>query len=372
MKLMPDLNTFKLLPWGGVRVICSAVTPQGDPFIGDPRNALVTVLEEAASMGFQFQSSMELEFFLFKTNAQGDPLPCQPIDDATYYDLPGERGLNLQQAMGAALLALDIPVLDAHAEIAQGQYEVAFDHDDALRSADALITARVALRTVAAQSGAYCTFMPRPCQNMAGSGLHTHQSLHSDRDGLNVFVDTGDQYGLSEIGRQFLAGQLYHARAMTALLAPLVNSYKRLGQSFEAPIYISWAHVNRSALIRVPVIASNGGQTRLELRCPDPSTNPYLALAVMLKAGLDGIKHQMVLSDPLEETLLQKRSRMRTMATLPATLGEALRALRDDDVILDALGAYIGDRFLESKQKEYDDYSQIVTQWELERYLHNI
>jgi glutamine synthetase len=206
---------------------------------------------------------------------------------------------------------------------------------------------------------------------MAGSGMHTHQSLHDCQTGTNIFMDTGHEYGLSETARQFLAGQLVHARAMCAVLAPLVNSYKRLGTSFEAPVYVTWAHINRGALIRVP--STKPGKethTRLELRCPDPASNPYLAKAVMLMAGLDGIKQRMQLPDPLEETLLTRnRGRLRQVEVLPGSLGEALDALMSDDVVMNALGPYISERYIAVIRQEVDSYNQQVTQWELDSYL---
>ncbi|MFW5748878.1 MAG: glutamine synthetase family protein [Chloroflexota bacterium] len=376
MELVPDLATFSILPWSTpesplARMICDAYTPQGEPFIGDPRSALKRVTDEAQAMGFIFKTGMELEFFLFKTTDGHLPDPCTPFDDASYFDMSLDYPQALRRQMMDTLAALGINVHSTHSEIAQGQHEFELGYDEALATADHILTARVALKTVAQRNGVYCTFMPRPCADRPGSGLHTHQSLHDAATQANVFADPTHEYGLSEVARQFLAGQLYHARAMTAVLAPLVNSYKRLGKSFEAPVYVSWAHVNRAALIRVPSISPGKEQhARLELRCPDPSANPYLAAAVMLKAGLDGIRQKMVLPDPLEETLLaQKRSRMRKMEMLPVTLGDALEALRDDDVILGALGPYIGDRFIEAKQQEYDDYNRFVTTWELDRYL---
>lgn len=376
MVLLPDLNTFTVLPWTSheertARLICTVHTPQGDPFIGDPRTALIRVLKRAEQMGYTFKVGMEMEFFLFSTDDDGKPLISAPYDNASYFDMTTDRAMRLRRKMLNTLDTLEIPVQSTHSEIGYGQHEIDFHYDEALTSADQLLTSRVALRTVAQCEGVHCTFMPRPDANLPGSGLHTHQSLHDRQTGENVFVDTTHEYGLSEVARHFLAGQLVHARAMTAVLAPLVNSYKRLGTSFEAPVYVSWAHINRAALIRVPsVTAGMESHTRLELRCPDPSINPYLAIAVMLQAGLDGISQQMELPDPLEETLLmQKRSRLRKVEILPVSLGEALEALSQNDVILGALGPYIGDRYLAAKQQEFEEYNRFVTRWELDRYL---
>ncbi len=376
MLLMPDLSTFVVLPWTDgdektARLICSVYTPQGTPFIGDPRYILTRALQTAKEMGYGFKIGVEMEFFLFKLGANGRPDLSAPFDDASYFDLPTEKTNAVRRKMIATLNALKIGVNMAHSEIGRGQHEIEFNYDDALVTADNLLTARVALRTVAMQLGLHCTFMPRPTAAQPGSGLHTHQSLHDIKTGDNIFADIDHEYGLSTTAKHFLAGQLAHARAMTAILSPLVNSYKRLGQSFEAPVYVSWAHTNRAALIRVPVITKGKeAHTRLELRLPDPSTNPYLAAAVMLMAGLDGVQTGLELPDPLEETLIeQKRNRMRSLQRLPTTLGEALDELHADDVMMDALGEYIADRFLQAKQQEFDEYNQTITQWELDRYL---
>jgi glutamine synthetase len=258
-----------------------------------------------------------------------------------------------------------------HSETGLGQHEIDFQYDDALRSADNILTARVAIKTVAMKYNYYCTFMPRPHADLPGSGMHTHQSLHDCETGINIFADTQSDYGLSDIAKYFLAGQLEHARAMCAVLSPLVNSYKRLGTSFEAPVNVTWAHVNRSALIRLPSTAPGKEyHTRLELRCPDPTANPYLAMAVMLQAGLDGIRHKMPLPDPLEETLMQRQpGRMRQVEILPQSLDEAVDELSNDDVILSALGPYVSDRYIAAKRQEFAEYNQQVTQWEVKRYL---
>lgn len=376
MVLHPDLNTFTILPWDSLdertaRLICTVHTPQGDPFIGDPRTALIKVLKQAEELGFVYKTGMELEFFLFRTEANGRPIPGAPDDEASYFDMSTDRAQSIRRKMLAALSALDIRAGSTHSEIGYGQHEIDFHYTNALASADQVLTARVALKAIAQQNGLFCTFMPRPTANMPGSGMHTHQSLHHLETDTNVFVDTEHEYGLSETARYFLAGQLCHARAMCAVLAPLVNSYKRLGTSFEAPVHVTWAHINRAALIRVPSLAP-GEEThaRLELRCPDPSANPYLAMAVMLQAGLDGIRQKMALPDALEETLLmQNRGRLRQIEMLPNSLGEALEVLQEDDVILSALGPYISDRYIAAKRQEVDEYNRQVTPWEIDRYI---
>lgn len=376
MVLRPDLDTFALLPWDAdgertARLICSIYTPQGEPFIGCPRGALIRALRHAEVRGYTFKTGIEMEFFLFRMDTAGRPIPSAPTDQTSYFDLPSSESQMVIREMLRTLSAMGIRVDSAHSEIGYGQHEVDFHYNTALTSADQLLTARVVLKTIARRHNLHATLMPRPSADLPGSGMHTHQSLHDLHTDENVFVDTMHEYGLSEVARQFLAGQLSHARGMTAVLAPLVNSYKRLGTSFEAPIYVSWAHINRGALIRVP--STSGGMevhTRLELRCPDPSSNPYLASAVMLRAGVDGIEQQLPLSAPMEETLLtQQRSRLRQVEILPTTLGEALEALALDDVILSALGPYISDRYLAAKRQEFDEYNQHVTQWETDRYL---
>jgi glutamine synthetase len=378
MILVPDLNTFTVLPWDPpeertARLICTVRTPESESFIGDPRTVLIRALNQAEEMGYRYKTGVELEFFLFRTDKDKGWQPLMPNDQASYFDMSTEFSQGIRRKMISTLDALDIPVDSAHHEIGSGQHELDFDYNDALRTADNLLTSRVALKTLAQRAGLHCTFMPRPSENLPGSGMHTHQSLHDSQSDWNVFADPEHEYGLSEVARFFLAGQLCHARAMCAILAPLVNSYKRLGVSFEAPVYVTWAHVNRAgaALMRVPHIATGKEQhTRLELRCPDPSTNPYLATAVMLAAGLDGIRQRMPLPNAVEEKLLkQDRTRLRQVETLPTSLAEALDTLEQDDVILSALGPYISDRYLAAKRQELEEYNRQVTPWELDRYI---
>ncbi len=376
MALVPDETSFVILPWTDgraktARLICSVHTQDGEPFIGDPRNLLRRALEQARELGLRFKTGMELEFFLFPLDQDGLPIVAPNKDIAGYFDIPDDPIRSMRRDMLAVLGNLGIKVDSTHSETGQGQHEIDFQYDDALRSADNILTARIALKTIAGQYGYYCSFMPRPHGDLPGSGMHTHQSVHDLATGVNLFADRESDYGLSETAQYFLAGQLEHARAMCAVLAPLVNSYKRLGTSFEAPVNVTWAHVNRSALIRVPSTAPGKEfHTRLELRCPDPTANPYLAMAVMLQAGLDGIRHKMPLPDPLEETLMHGApGRMRQIEVLPNSLDEALDALSEDDVILSALGPYVSDRYIAAKRQEYDEYSQQVTEWEVKRYL---
>lgn len=376
MILVPDLDTFTILPWDPAEertacLICTVHTLRGEPFIGDPRNVLMKALKQAAELGFVYQTGIELEFFLFRQANGGDLAPLLPQDEASYFDMSTDMSQSIRRQMLATLAQMGIAVDSTHHEIGSGQHEIDFRYDEALKQADKILISRVALKAVARRNQLHCTFMPRPSEKLPGSGMHTHQSLHDVATGENVFAYSGDEYGLSETAKHFLAGQLAHARAMCAVLSPLVNSYKRLGTSFEAPVYVTWAHINRAALIRVPHISTGAeSHTRLELRCPDPSANPYLASAVMLMAGLDGIRQQTPLPDPLEETLVrQDRTRLRQLEVLPTSLGEALDALSQDDVILAALGPYISDRYIAAKRQEYDEYNRQVTPWEVERYL---
>jgi len=376
MVLSPDPSSFVILPWTlgeekTARLICSIHTQDGAPFIGDPRSLLIKALDQAQGMNLRFKSGMELEFFLFPLDPAGQPLVSANNDIAGYFDIPDDPIRSMRRSMLVALSAMGIRVDSTHSETGSGQHEIDFQYDDALRSADNILTARIALKTIASKFNYFCTFMPRPHVDLPGSGMHTHQSMHDAESGVNLFADGAGEYGLSDTARYFLAGQLEHARAMCAVLAPLVNSYKRLGTSFEAPVNVTWAHVNRSALIRVPSTAPGKEfHTRLELRCPDPTANPYLAMAVMLQAGLDGIRHKMPLADPMEETLMGGMpERMRQIEVLPHSLDEALDALSDDDVILSALGPYVSDRYIAAKRQECDEYNRQVTEWEVKRYL---
>ncbi|HMB25731.1 MAG TPA: glutamine synthetase family protein, partial [Anaerolineales bacterium] len=290
MHLRPDPSTFAIIPWltgeeATARLICDVYTPDGQPFPGDPRSILRNAIDAAAQMGFRYNTGPELEFFLLKPNPDGSLIPPVPYDSGSYFDAPSDMSAGLRRQMATTLEALGLQVEAMHHEGARGQQEIDFRYSDALATADSAVTLRVALKVIAQQNGLYCTFLPKPLRGINGSGMHVHQSLYYTSNGRNAFSDPGDAHGLSKIAKHFIAGQLAHARGMCAILAPLVNSYKRLVAGYEAPVYISWARINRSALIRVPR-ASKSESTRLELRCPDPSCNPYLAFAVMLAAGL--------------------------------------------------------------------------------------
>jgi len=374
MYLVPDVATFAVLPWlsgeeATARLMCNAYTPTRQPFLGDPRAVLARAVSEAEQMGLVYQTGPEVEFFLLKPHANGGVIPPQPHDQASYFDLPGDDSSgHLRRRMASALTAFGIQVEAMHHEVAHGQHEIDFRYAEALRTADNVLTFRSALKTLAREYGFYATFMPKPIRGLAGNGMHVHQSLLY-QNGVNAFADPGDPHGLSKIAKHFIAGQLAHARGMCAVLAPLVNSYKRLVPGYEAPVYISWARVNRSALIRVPR-AFTQESTRLELRCPDPSCNPYLAFAVMLAAGLDGIRRELPVPEAAEENLYALEGQRRAaFAMLPGTLEEALEELQQDEVVRAALGPHVLERFLSAKRQEWEDYRLEVTPWEVEQYL---
>ncbi len=374
MYLSPDASTFAVLPWlsgeqATARLICNVFTPNGQAFIGDPRSVLNRVIGEAEKMGFVYNTGPELEFFLLRRHADGSILPPSPSDLAGYFDVTTDLGSVIRRQMVTALAAFGINVEAMHHEVASGQHEIDFRYSHALQTADNAVTFRIVLKTLAQQNGLYATFLPKPFRGISGSGMHVHQSLLYKANGSNAFADPGDSHGLSTIAKQFIAGQLAHARGMCAILAPLVNSYKRLVPGYEAPVYISWARINRSALIRVPR-AHQIEATRIELRCPDPSCNPYLAFAVMLAAGLDGIKRGLSVPDATDENLyLVEPSRRATLQTLPGSLDAALHELENDSVIREALGNHVYERFVNAKRLEWEDYQLEVTAWELNKYL---
>jgi len=394
MYLFPDLNTFAILP-GKVRpqasiqplsvgltdsvadedvvarVICNVRTPDGEPFDGDPRATLLRALDVAHAMGYNFVAAPELEFFLLRLEDK-TPTPL-PHDRGGYFDLSTDLAAAVRRQMVQALQQMGIRIEASHHEVAAGQHELDFETNDALRIADGLMTAKYVLKAIAVQHGLYATFLPKPFYGVNGSGMHTHQQLIDHATGQNAFVDERGEYGLSDIGRYYIAGQLTHARGMCAILSPLVNSYKRLVPSFEAPVFINWGRVNREALIRVPRPNTDQQMSaRIELRSCDPSCNPYLALSVMLRAGLDGIQRKLSLPPAMDESLFLRDEgeyqRHRSLL-LPATLGEALDGLRDDSLIRETLGDFIYEGFIEAKSIEWLEYRKRVHAWELERYL---
>ena len=376
MHLRPDASTFSILPWlvgedATARLICDVYTPDGQAFLGDPRAVLKRAIAEAEQMGFRYNTGPELEFFLLKPNADGSLIPPAPHDSASYFDAPSDMASGLRRQMAAALESFGIRVEAMHHEGAHGQQEIDFRYSDALTTADSAVTLRVALKIIARQNGLYCTFLPKPIRGINGSGMHVHQSLAYLQTGKNAFADSGDAHGLSKIAKHFIAGQLAHARGMCAILAPLVNSYKRLVAGYEAPVYLSWARINRSALIRVPR-ATSSETTRIELRNPDPSCNPYLAFAVMLSAGLDGIRRELPIPDATDENIyLLDNLNKGALAVLPGSLNQALNAMEQDEVVREALGAHTFERFISAKRLEWEDFRLEVTNWELEKYLPN-
>ncbi|MBI1298630.1 type I glutamate--ammonia ligase [bacterium] len=374
MYLVPDLETFAPIPWemelSTARVICDVHTPDGEPFAGDPRHVLRRQLERARNMGFDFMVGPELEFFLFRIHKDGSLYPLVPQDEAGYFDVSTDLAHSVRRQMMDSLSAMGIKVEAAHHEVASGQSEIDFQYGPALITADNAMTFRTTLKAIAQKNGLHCTFMPKPIAGVSGSGMHVHQSLWHHGTGETAMHNGENEYGLSQMAQWFIAGQLTHAKGMTPILAPLVNSYKRLVPGYEAPVYISWGRTNRSALIRIPRTSHNRPQsTRCELRCPDPSANPYLAFAVMLAAGLDGIERKLEPPIPAEEDLYQVDTTRAGFDTLPGSLGEALEAMKQDKVVQEALGQHVFERFIEAKTLEWDQYRIYVTQWELDRYL---
>ncbi len=377
MVLVPDPTTYRVLPWSATerrraRIICDVHNPDGTPSQNSPRTVLKNVMDEAKALGYTYNVGPELEYFLFKRN--GDvPLKPVPHDVGGYFDFsPRDEAQQVRSEIVLAAEALGIDVEMTHHEVATGQHEIDFRYADALTAADNTVTLKYTIRAIAAAHGLHASFMPKPIFGINGSGMHVHQSF-ADKDGRNSFYDPDDDYHLSEIAHQFIAGQMAHARAMAAVTSPTVNSYKRLTPGYEAPVYICWAHRNRSALIRVPATrAGKEAATRIELRCPDPSTNAYLAFAATLAAGLDGIKRKLTPADPVNEDiyhLTPAQLHEREIGTLPGTLGEALEELSADQIILDALGEPITEAFFRAKYAEWEAYRIQVTAWEIERYL---
>ncbi len=375
MYLVPDLMTYACVPWdehkgkATARLICDVYTPDGKRFAGDPRFVLANIVRQANELGYSYQVGPELEFFLFKPDSDGHVVPISR-DNAGYFDVSTDQAALMRNDIARALHALGIDVEATHHEVALGQHEIDLSYGDALRTADSTVTSRMAIKAIAQIHGFHATFMPKPIGGVNGSGMHVHQNLNDLVTGKNLFYDPKDPYGLSKTGHQFIAGLLAHARGMVAILAPLVNSYKRLVTGYEAPIYVSWGRTNRSALVRVPRASERRTQaTRVELRCPDPSCNPYLAFAVMLGAGLDGIKRRLTLEEAAEEDLFQVDPRARGLEALPGALNEALCALQEDEVIQATLGPHAYERFLDAKWQEWESYRGFVTQWEIDRYL---
>jgi len=373
MYLRPDPNTFTILPWrpheGAVaRMICDIYNPDGTPFAGDPRYVLKRAIAAAKEKGYTMNVGPEAEFFLFHTDKEGRPT-LETHDRAGYFDLtPMDMGEDARREMVLTLEGMGFEVEASHHEVAPGQHEIDFKYADALTTADSLVTFKFVVRTIAQSCGLHATFMPKPVFGINGSGMHCNQSLFVGEK--NVFFDPEGKLELSEDAYHYLAGLLYHAKAMSAVTNPTVNSYKRLVAGFEAPVYIAWSTRNRSPLIRVP--AKRGLSTRLELRNPDPSANPYLAFALMLTAGLDGIQRKLTPPAPLDcniYALSEAELRQKNIECLPETLKEALSFLAEDEILIQALGEHVYQRFREAKLLEWENYRQQVTAWELKEYL---
>lgn len=378
MRLIPDLDTYALLPWSPLesrraRIFCDIYLPDGSPFLGDPRGTLKRTLERIETRGWTFNVGPEPEFFLFRRNGPSSIHPV-PHDVGGYFDFSAsDDAVRVRTQLMAALEGMGLEVEMGHHEVALGQHEIDFKFENALRAADNILTLKYTVKAIAAQHDLVASFMPKPIFGINGSGMHCHQSLF-DQNGENLFFDRDDQFNLSTLAYGFIAGQLKHARALSAVVAPTVNSYKRLVPGYEAPVYVGWAQINRSALIRIPLYSPGREKSiRAELRCPDPSSNPYLALTAMLAAALDGIEHNLSAPEPLNEInvyhLTAEELAERNIAELPGSLAEALHVLDGDEVIKEALGGSTYESFTRAKWAEVEDYRTKVTDWEVERYL---
>ncbi len=376
MYLHPDPNSFAILPWetkGGkvARLICDVYTPDGEPFMGCPRSVLKQQLEKAAALGYTMYVGPEPEFFLFKTDENGYPI-VETNDKGGYFDLsPIDRGETAREEIVYALQQMGFKIEASHHEVAPGQHEIDFEYDDALTTADNISTFRYVTRMVAQTNGLHASFMPKPIFGENGSGMHLHQSLFTN--GSNAFYDEDAHDGLSQIARHYIGGILAHAQSFAAITNPTVNSYKRLVPGYEAPVYVAWSGKNRSSLIRIP--AATGMATRVELRCPDPSANPYLALATILAAGLDGIERKLDPGPQCSDNIFEMSVEDRLTAgipSLPGSLEEAVQLLAKDSVITSCLGEHVFSNFVKAKGIEWDHYRTRVHTWELDEYLYLI
>jgi glutamine synthetase len=373
MLLSPDFSTFQIFPWGDensrvARLICDINTPDGKPFTGDPRNALKKIIARAAGLGFTMNAGMEAEFFMFKPRPDEEPSTITH-DVGSYFDLaPADLGEDARRAIVDVLERMGFEVEAAHHEVAHGQHEIDFRYADALKTADNIATFRFVVKYVAQTFGLTASFMPKPIFGQNGSGMHTHQSLFRGKE--NAFWDENAEWGLSSTALHYIGGLLRHARGFTAITNPLVNSYKRLVPGFEAPVNVAWSMRNRSPLIRIP--DRRGSGTRVELRMPDPAANPYLALAVQLAAGLDGIATKADAREPVNSNIWEmshREKRRLRIDDLPHNLEEACNELEKDDVITKALGDHITTQFLAAKRLEWQEYITQVSPWELDNYL---
>lgn len=376
MYLKPDLDTMAVFPWrpqqGKVaRLICDVMKPDGRPSEGDSRYILKKVIREAKDLGYTFNVGPECEFFLFHTDNDGLPTRVTH-EQAGYFDLsPLDLGENARRDIILNLEEMGFEIESSHHEIAPAQHEIDFKYDEALATADNIMTFKLAVKTIAKRHGLFASFMPKPKYGVNGSGMHINMSL--SKEGRNIFDAPQGEQGLSREAYYFIGGLMRHVKGMTAITNPLVNSYKRLVPGYEAPIYIAWSATNRSPLIRIP--ASRGEGTRIELRCPDPSANPYLTLAVCLAAGLDGIENQITPPGEVKENVFEMRLSKKEqlgIESLPADLGEALKELEKDEYLKEVLGAHISKKYVEAKRAEWMNYRTQVTAWEINEYLYKI
>ncbi len=374
MLLYPDLSTMTIFPWrpqqGKVaRLICDVHRPNGEPFEGDPRYILKRAVKEAEKLGYTFEVGPECEFFLFHTDENGLPT-TQSHEKATYFDLgPIDLGENARRDMVLTLEDMGYEIEASHHEVAPAQHEIDFHYDEGLATADNIMTFKLAVKTIAKRHGLHATFMPKPKYGMNGSGMHINMSLL--KNGKNIFYDAEDKAGLSKEAYYFIGGIMKHMKAMTAITNPLANSYKRLVPGYEAPVYMAWSATNRSPLIRIP--AAGGEGTRIELRSPDPSANPYLALAVCLRAGLDGIINKIDPPAGVDRNIFEmtgEERRQLGIDELPGTLDEAVRELEKDSFICQVLGSHVSEHYIAAKKKEWQEYRTQVTAWEVEQYLY--
>ncbi len=375
MYLKPDYDTFAVLPWrnkqgvAAARIICDIALPNGTPFAGCPRHNLKRVLTEARQLGFQMKVGTECEFFLFNRDENGAPT-TQTHDTAGYFSVdPDDYGIDCRREIIETLEGMGFEIEASHHEVAEGQHEINFKFEDALRCADNTITFKWVVKTIAKKYGLHATFMPKPVFGINGSGMHTNQSLFT-LEGDNAFYDPAGPLELSETAYQYIAGIIKNARGFAAVTNPLVNSYKRLVPGYEAPVYVAWSASNRSALVRIP--ASRGLGTRVEIRCPDPTCNPYLALAMMLNSGLDGVKNRLTPPPPTDVNIFRMTPQEKDqagIASMPANLHEAVAILKANPIAKETLGAHIYQKYIEGKEIEWDQFRIAVTSWEIDNYL---
>ncbi len=376
MYLYPDLDTFVIFPWrpqqGKVaRIICDVCTSDRNPFDGDPRYLLKRAVADAAKMGYRFDVGPECEFFLFNQDENGQPTTIT-AERAGYFDLgPIDLGENARRDIVLTLEDLGFEIESSHHEVAPAQHEIDFHYDEAVNTADNIMTFKLAVKTVAKRHGMFASFMPKPKTGIHGSGMHINMSL--SKDGKNIFDDPAGELGLSKEAFWFIGGIIRHIKGMAVITNPLVNSYKRLVPGYEAPIYIAWSVTNRSPLIRIPVTRGEG--TRVELRSPDSAANPYLTLALCLQAGLDGIRSRIDPPPAVTENLYEmRRSKKHALGIeeLPGNLGEALEAFEKDEYLKQVLGSHLTEKYIEAKKAEWFDYCSQVTSWDIDHYLHKI